>query len=79
MNLNLIIQIVCNSNYMHITAFAVKNELGQIVGYVPFELSKIFNKFLREYRVKLRRRVYWKSIQCGQRTGIPLDYSGTSI
>ena len=30
-------------------AVVIKNEAGQMVGHVPKELSKIFNKFFKDY------------------------------
>lgn len=59
-------------------AVIVKNEDGQIVGHVPIELSKVFNKFLRDYG-----KIEDESICNRYNTGegkvleIPVDYKLT--
>ena len=56
-------------------AVAIKNEAGHMVGHVPKELSKIFNKFLKDYG-EIEAECIGNRYNAGQGKGLelPVDF-----
>ena len=57
-------------------AVAVKNESGQIVGHIPIEISKIMNKFIRDFgEIEVEGIGHRYNVGQGKGLEIPVDYS----
>ena len=56
-------------------AVAIKNEVGHMVGHVPKELSKIFNKFVTDYG-EIEAECIGNRYNAGQGKGLelPVDF-----